>query len=488
MGVPMSNKFLNIKVGVEFYKKLMTQPSFQKNWKAISPAYYFVRRIADLNDMKDGEPAEFYSGTIADIFQPYTKGRYVEYLTALESLQILENNHASDYPANPHGKLKAGESGYCHEYRVTDLGCQLLHSGNMEYLKKLKSEPELKRANQKSISNRKVMHKTYDDPVLDYTYDGLKNISFDQDKAEQMISKSCWSDAQKRNVSNGLRSFEEKDFSELKFNLEDGRVYHELIQLKSDARVLLKYKHMPYRAFVDIRCCHPTFFSPYIITHPSTLHYIADNQDKAVVLEQEHLKWIQLFCNPVIDPKEEIRKVCRFKDTAHAKRAMNESLNGSKVFLKTFLKWLQREFPMLYVLWQKTDVKHTGNGISKKFEHPLIQNKNLCDLADTLGIKIQSEHDGFGVFACEDDAELENKLKCLAAHIQSCSVKLFGVSVVVKFKIVPDWSNFDLLAEMTHKRGELEKEYAKLKPRWDRLRRKCPPRIKQPASSLSERH
>jgi len=59
-----SKKFLNLKVGVEFYETLMSRPAFQKNWKAVSPSFYLVNRIAKLSEMEHGEAVEFWSGTI----------------------------------------------------------------------------------------------------------------------------------------------------------------------------------------------------------------------------------------------------------------------------------------------------------------------------------------------------------------------------------------------------------------------------------------
>jgi len=242
---------------------------------------------------------------------------------------------------------------------------------------------------------------------------------------------------------------------------------------------LLNYKAMPYKAILDIRCCHPLFFSYYIINHPYTLHYVTQNREASLTLEQEHRRWIELFCDPVNDPKEVVRKRCKFKDTAHAKRAMNESLNGSKRF-PAYLRWLGKEFPTLSLLWKKTDVKHTGPKIAAKYEFPLIQDRKLYELADTFGIKIMSEHDGLGVFASADDTELNKKLESLSEHIQSCSMKLFGIPAVVRTKPVYDFLDGDLHAEMAFKMSQYEKELDRLKPVADRLRRNYFSGVREP--------
>ena len=460
----MINKFLNLKVGVELYERLMTQPDYEQNWKAVSPAFYLVKRIAALNYIKDGQAVEFYSKTIGDIFKPYTAGRYLPFLAALRSLGIL------DYRERYRATLN--KTGDCRKYTVTDLGCQLLNSSNMEYLKALTIDPQQRRRNQKNISNRKVISKFYDDPVLDYVYDCLKHLSFDYEEAERMIAKSVWSNAQQANVSGILCSIRTKLFDELEVGEKDGRIHHELVRLKSDARVLLNYKDLPYKAVVDIRSCHPTFFSLYLLNHSYTLHYLTDNTDKATALQQEHEKWIGLFCNPTTDPKEVIVQACGFKDMQTAKWAMNQTLNGSRRFPK-YLAWLQKEFPTLFACWQKTKVKDTGNAIAREYERPLILDKGLNDLADTLGIKIISEHDGFGVFTDADGDKLQSLLNTLTNYLQSRSIRLFGVPIVVKSKRGFDWWNLDFVSEMDHKWSEFQKENSKLKLILNRLRRKC---------------
>lgn len=460
----MSKKFLNVKVGVEFYNALITRPSFQNNQNAVSPCFYLVKRITELNARNHGDPVEFYSGTIADIFRPYTNGRYAEFVSDLESLGILLIDH--------HYKPSDNKSGECQKYFVTDYGCQLIHSSNMEYLKKLKTDPQVRRNNQKSISKRKVMKKSYEHPVLDYIYDGLKNMSYDYDSAEHAIEKSVWSNAQKANVSGTLNRFGQKKFDDLEIGDKDGRVHHEEVRLKSDGRILLNYKGLPYRAVLDIRCCHPTFLSSLFHSPPYTLHYVTDKGDISSELAREHEKWIALFCNPDVDPKQVIKKSCGFPDVETAKAAMNQSLNGSTLYPE-FLTWMKTEFPLIYKLWRKSNVKDTTNAIGRIFERELMLHEELYRRAEALGgIKIMPEHDGLGVFAREDDSELSSKLESIKNYLQSYSIKKFGVPIVIKSKMAVNWANADLLMEMQHKRKELDKDYAKLKPRVTRLQRK----------------
>lgn len=474
----MKRKFLNVRVGVEFYAALMTQPCFQHCWKAISPSFYFIQWLASLNANNKGDAVEIYSGTIADIFKPYTKGAYAVYLSAMERLGILKNDHDFDYPGKKDGNLKAQDRGKCQKYLATEYGSALIHSANLEYLKKLRNDPLVRRNNRKSISKRKVMSKSYNNPVLDYIYDGLINIKYNAKDAELMYEKALWSNTQKASVSNILWRIEKKCFAEVKIGDGiDGRVHHELVQLKSDARFLLEYKGIPYKATLDIRCCHPTFLSTLILSKynnlsdttilhtpntPTSLHLLLDKGDIYPNLVAEHNKWITFFCEPHQDPKDKITKICRFEDPDIAKMAMNESLNGSTVYPK-YLRWMKKEFPLLYGLWQETDIKKTGVAISAQYERRLILREDLFLYATALGIeKVMPEHDGLGIFSNDDYEVLCKKLHLLAQYIKAASVKEFGVPVVLKIKPVFNWGNTDLPGEMTHKHAQVSKEFLEL--------------------------
>ena len=135
------------------------------------------------------------------------------------------------------------------------------------------------------------------------------------------------------------------------------------------------------------------------------------------------------------------------------------------------MAWLKKRFPTLFEIWQKTEVKDTGNAIARKYEHELILHKGLYDHAEKLGLKVMSEHDGVGVFAKDDDMELQSKLDSIAKYLQTFSSSRFGVPIFVKPKLVFDWSSVDLMQEMQHKLDQLGKEYSKLKPIVNRRQR-----------------
>jgi len=484
-------KFLNIRVGAEFFKALMSKPSFRDNWKAVSPAFYLLQRIAILNDLNRGNAVEFSATEISKIFKPYTNA-YAPFINDLKELELLAIG----------GSYRAtrDKTGKCMKYLVTEKALQLINSANMEYLKALKDDRETRRRNEKSISSRKVMHSPdfiCRDPVLDYIYDGLKHLGFDLSGVERILSQSTWSNSQKVGVTSILTVIAEKKFKHLEVNSKDGRLHHEEVRLKSDARHLLKYKDMPYRATVDIRCCHSTFFSAHVLSFitqtdnesktpnnnssPSlpipplsslSLHYVTHNRDISRELRAEHQEWVKLFCDPVVDPKAVIQEECTFETPEKAKSALNESLNGSERFPK-FLGWMKAKFPKLSELWQETDVKQTGNAISKQFESPLMLNDELFKFADSLGgIKVVPEHDGLGVFSNDKENELQGKLDKLAEQLRAISNRLFGIPVIAKTKLVYDWSTADLDTRMKHKLDRLSKEHDKVAGEVNRAQRR----------------
>ena len=53
-------------------------------------------------------------------------------------------------------------------------------------------------------------------------------------------------------------------------------------------------------------------------------------------------------------------------------------------------------------------------------------------LADSLGLEIQTLHDGIGVFGSETDPELDSKAAKLGDCIQESSLRLFGLAIQVK--------------------------------------------------------
>jgi hypothetical protein len=451
------NKHLNIRIGVEFYNSLISHPTFAGNYKAISAAYYFLTRIARYNASSDGRPVEFSAVEIRQIFRPYTKGSYRPYLDALVSLGILVIQEGY-LP----GQFADDQKGHCKEYLVSDKGNDLLLGSHMEYLKKLHTDKRVIRRNQKNISDRKVMKRTYGDFILDNLHEGLINMRYDLDTALALITGSHWPPAAKTSAGSSLQTFKEKDFGTLSYHRGTGRIYHEFVQMKSDLRPTFNYRDLVYRAVIDIRACHPTYFSTYV-SSLYLLHYVGDKADIATKVkevrdqklqelatsidqssvESEHCKWISLFTDPATDPREVIARECGYQTIQECKSAIIETLNGSLRHLP-FRSWLEEHFPSLANIWEHSDVAATGSNISREYESPLILNPQLYRMAEEMGLKCIPEHDGVGVFASVEDASLPAKLHQLVLFIRFNSEIRWGVSPVLTIKPLDTPLNRDL--------------------------------------------
>ncbi len=94
--------------------------------------------------------------------------------------------------------------------------------------------------------------------------------------------------------------------------------------------------------------------------------------------------------------------------------------------------WIAKNYPALFEIWNKTDLKKTGNNISRFYETKLMLDPELILLVEGMGLDVLGEHDGIGVFAEEKDSDLDAKILKLKNWIQDRSVALFGLKVQVK--------------------------------------------------------
>lgn len=466
-------KFLNIKIGKELVDLLQSHNLYKTNWKTISPAFHFLKQIKKQMDKYGRQFISYHSSAIRTIFKNYTGGEYKPYLTALEDLGLLM---VDEYYISPELAKEEECESQTKSYMLTDKCISLLTLAQVDYLKQLITNKQMIRSNQQSISKRGVMHRTYADHVTNYIYDALKHTEYDIPAALNMISGSRWSDAAKENVASNLNAFVEKKFNELEYDSNTGRMYHEHIAMRSDFRVLSTYKNMAYSATVDIRCCHPLFLSTYL--YPLYLHYVGSKGDNSQVgkFDKEHQEWIKLFTNNDLDPREVILTELSDQETyfniGMIKEALVETINGSKQHPE-ILSWMEQRFPVMYAFWQSTNVKETGTKITKEYEHRLIFREAIYRMAGDMGIKLTSEHDGFGVYALSKDG-LTSKLDCLVKEIRQYSITTWGVPLVMKIKVLHDKRTcIDTFLSMEGRRKDLDKEYDKLAKMEHKLRKKA---------------
>jgi hypothetical protein len=291
-----------------------------------------------------------------------------------------------------------------------------------------------------------------------------------------------------------LTDFAERDFVELKYNQADTRCWNEFAGMKSDLRRFFSLDDLHYRYVIDIRSCHPLFLAHYLLnrsvdrsvsmatpvnpvpmlsyvpvkpaaksqikpdererserssnttshtitTQPTTsnttttksttttnLHYDGGNSD----IQAELTRWNQFFSDPDTDPKTVLVRDLGYT-REQAKAALNQTINGSRQYGR-FIKWFKTNFPLLFLVWDRTDKAKVGVSISTFYETDLMQEMGLYELAERLGLHLTYEFDGCGVMCRNDDAEVLAKLQQLIEHIQSRSERWWGIRPVIVVK------------------------------------------------------
>jgi hypothetical protein len=143
-------------------------------------------------------------------------------------------------------------------------------------------------------------------------------------------------------------------------------------------------------------------------------------------------RWNAIFSHPDIDPKIVLLKELGYSRQT-AKDALNQTINGSKKY-KKFITWFKTKFPLLFNVWKRTDIATVGNKISALYETVLMQDMDLYNLGEGLGLHLTYEYDGCGIMCREDDAEVLAKIQKLIAHIQARSERLWGIRPVIAVK------------------------------------------------------
>jgi hypothetical protein len=460
-----SNMFkqLGKRIGVELFNTMMQHQVFRDNYKAISGAEFFLREVAKYNANDNGD-SEVSSRMINELFKNYERrGNYKKFIVALIDLGLLKNTNACYRVSN-------GEKrGWCKRYQITEMGLFLINQNSKEYLKKLYYDPEIRRLNQKSICDRAIVQKPYSDDVLNYVWDGIKHISFDWPVAEE-ITNTLKEKAQLHSRSL-LIDFKEKKFRELSYNKSDGRVWNEYVALKEDFRIVSKYKDMERLYTLDIRACHPTFWALYLkeiydkeciyFNYNTTLHntninntfipsnipitpintninntpYCSPKSGQRAYRDLLFLEvnmYNELFTNTLIDPRSVISEATGCPENK-VKEYLNMTINGNWRY-KRVLRYLMTNFPLLYDIWICSDVKSTGNNISKNYETKLMLNPELFRLAESLNVKLIYEYDGFSLFFDPQDNQSIRKARIIEQFIRGESKKLWNLDIVFKLK------------------------------------------------------
>jgi hypothetical protein len=398
----MTQLFYKERTSVSLNNILLSNPYFAEHWKLIPLVIKFLNQLLRWNHADNG-----FSSITYRRFEARFHGEAIPVRDALESLGLLMVIRTW----RKKGTNDKDDTGKCYDYYLTPKCQRALADANRQYLYLLLTDKPTKRRNQKQISKRG--HKIHGDvrDILKATVDG---ITIDLNQVEKVVAKMP--DGKAAFVWSLLVNIVRKDYSELAYNVKDGRVCTPYAQLPAEIRAIVKINDLIYQKTIDIRSCYPSLWAEYVIT-------LCHDDPKS---QAERARWNNLFLNPDLDPKAVVAKSIGVSRDA-IKEVMIQYFNGKirgKAF-KAFDGWISHEFPNLYTAWKKTDIKQTGNNIGKYFETRLTLNKSIYEKAKELGVIIGYEYDGFSFFA-KDDSNCD----ALLTYIEQRSVELLGVKLV----------------------------------------------------------
>ncbi len=466
--------FTNIKISITLNKILAQEPIFQgeNRCKSIGSCSRFLEIIFKFSQRNKDGWAAIDSKTLDNLFRR-EKIKYLEVITILERLKIIEPRKRGFFDS----QTGTGSFG---RFKLTAYGIQLLLDENREYLRKLLNDPKVDTRIRTNRRKKKSRIKDSEDLVISKTLKNILDLEFNKEAFDiyWKENEKTLSPEQKVAALYSVVSILTGGFKALERCEKDGRIHHPWVLMSSDLRPLFSLRGKKYLKVLDLRSAHPTFWAKYICdisrfpeylslnediketlkseykeynsiltnnsiytnsiyydsissssfpTSPVSLHYLSYNVTK---LTKEYINWTEFWTNPESDPKQQIISdlglTCSREEI---KVLINSSINGSenKVF-----KWIREKFPVLFEIWNKTDLKKTGNNISKFYETKLMLDPELILFAESMGLEVLTEHDGLGIFAKVNDSELDQKVEKLRNWIQKKSVALFALKVQVK--------------------------------------------------------
>lgn len=474
LGLARYMAFTNIKISITLNNILSQEPIFQgeNRCKVISSCEYFMQKIFKFSQRHKDGWTRIHSKACDNDFRKY-KIKYTEVFEILE-------RHGIMFPRKiGYLDMKTGER-IISRFRLTDFGVNLLFDPNKEYIRKQNNDPKEDKRIRNRKSKRKSRIKELEDQVISKTLRNILDLRIDESAFDNYwkYNRQYFSPKQIYTIELYKDSIKNGQFKNLRRCIKDARIHHPWVCMPSLLRPFFSLRGKKYLRTIDIRSCHPTFWAKYIfeisripeylslnedikdllktkykeynniltnnsiytnsINHsliynssippsPVSQHYVSQN---VTPLIEEYIKWTEFWTNPDIDPKQLIlNDLGGTYSRDEIKKLINASINLQK---NDAFYWIKKNYPVLFDIWEKTNRKKTGNYISRFFETKLMLDPELILLAESLGLEVLTEHDGIGIFAEENDSELEAKAGKLRDWVQEKSVALFGLKVQVK--------------------------------------------------------
>jgi hypothetical protein len=466
--------FVNRKISISLNNILAQDPLFQgeNRSKVISSCEYFMQKVFEFSQRCPDGWARIHSKACDKEFRKYK----IKYTAVFE---ILER-HGIMFPRKiGYRDMKTGER-IISRFRLTDFGVNLLFDPNKEYIRKQNNDPKEDKRIRNRKSKRKSRIKGLEDQVISTTLRNILDLRIDELAFDNYWkdNRQYFSPEQIYTIEFYKDSIKNGQFKKLRRCIKDARIHHPWVCMPSLLRPFFLLRGKKYLRTIDIRSCHPTFWAKYIyeisripeylslnedikdllktkykeynniltnnsiytnsIYHsliykssippsPVSQHYVSQN---VTLLIKEYIKWTEFWTNPDIDPKQQIIKdLGGTYSRDEIKELINASINSKK---NAVFNWIAKNYPALFEIWNKTDLKKTGNNISRFYETKLMLDPELILLVESMGLEVLTEHDGLGLFRDEGDPDLDTKIENLRDWIQEKSVALFGMRLQVK--------------------------------------------------------
>jgi len=504
--------FTNIKISIILNNLLSQEPLFQgeNRCKVISSCEYFMQKVFKFSQRRPDGWARIHSRACYNDFRKYK----IKYTAVFE---ILER-HGIMFPRKiGYLDMKTGER-IISRFRLTDFGVNLLFDPNKEYIRKQNNDPK----EDKRIRNRKSKQKSrikgLEDQVISKTLRNILDLRIDELTFDNYWkdNRQYFSPEQIDTIEFYKDSIKNGQFKKLRRCIKDGRIHHPWVCMPSLLRPFFSLRGKKYLRILDLRSAHPTFWAKYICeisrlpeylslnedikdtlntkykeytniltnnsisyssypTPPVTQHYVSQNVTDLI---EEYIKWTAFWTTPEIDPKQQIISDLDVNCTRdEIKHLINASINDSpnKVF-----RWIRANYPSLFKIWNKTDLRKTGNNISRFYETKLMLDPELILLAESMGLEVLTEHDGLGLFGDEGDPDLDTKVGNLRDWIQEKSVALFGLRVQVKIDKPEDPPVGRVAIEARNRLNKHATSESKAKNRRKQIQNKIQPRKNAP--------
>ena len=321
-------------------------------------------------------------------------------------------------------------------YTINPYGIQILKDYNNRKLNDLQYNKMVIRKLQKTKSMRKSRYTPSNDIACNEIKETIQKITLPKDNWTEWVESQDLSDAGKEHAKTLIVNILEES-TKLKRNKSDGRISNPATMLPVCLRNDIQINGRCYYRSIDIRSCHWSLLSLLLPTLSSIL---TENVDIGVSLREEIVRWNELFLSRTTNPRVIISKQSGIPEN-RLKEVMNSFLN-SKGFKKVNNKWViinkksnesklnewfKLNFPTIHHVWINSDIKSTGNNISKQFETKLMLDSRIFEKRKECNLELLYSYDGYEVYCNDQD---QKNLDKFLDFIEQLSEEILGIKLV----------------------------------------------------------